>query len=156
MVLRPLSSIAILWVTVNHFRQWLSLFISVCFKIFDTDFDGKLSQADLQAMIDCLVALRMENKSPEDLLNDAYLKLDPATVAKEILASHDSDQVNFFLKYLFYMDFVTSAYNFLSFNYRNIHAISPMIYHFWYTTDIFRTKTDIPRIFLEHECTFCG
>ena len=81
-------------------------------------------------MIDCLVALRMENKSPEDLLNDAYLKLDPATVAKEILASHDSDQVNFFLKYLFYMDFVTSAYNFLSFNYRNIHAISPMIYHF--------------------------
>ena len=22
--------------------------------------------------------------------------------------------------------------------------------------DIFRTKTDIPRVFLEHECTFCG
>ena len=42
----------------------------------------------------------------------------------------------------------------LSLNYANIHAISPMIY-FLYTTDIFRTKTDIPRIFLEHECIFC-
>ena len=32
-----------------------------------------------------------------------------------------------------------------------------MQYHPWffsYTTDIFRTKTDIPRIFLEHECIF--
>ena len=45
---------------------------------------------------------------------------------------------------------------YLSFNYANLHAVSPMIYHFWYTTDIFRTKTDIPRIFLENECTFCG
>ena len=29
---------------------------------------------------------------------------------------------------------------------------------FLYTTDIFRTKADtsIPRIFLEHECIFCG
>ena len=48
------------------------------------------------------------------------------------------------------------AYVHLSFNYANIHAISPMIYYFWYTTDIFRTKIDIPWIFLEHECTFCG
>ena len=36
-----------------------------------------------------------------------------------------------------------------------------MQYHPWYifflyTTNIFRTKTDIPRIFLEHECIFCG
>ena len=29
-----------------------------------------------------------------------------------------------------------------------------MIYIFLYTIDIFRTKTDIPRIFLEHECIF--
>ena len=29
-----------------------------------------------------------------------------------------------------------------------------MIYIFLYTTDIFRTKTEIPRIFLEHECIF--
>ena len=48
------------------------------------------------------------------------------------------------------------AISILSFNYASIHAISPMIYYFWYTTDIFRTKTDIPRIFLEYECTFCG
>ena len=32
--------------------------------------------------------------------------------------------------------------------------MSPMIYYFLYTTDIFRIKTDIPRIFLEHDCTF--
>ena len=29
-----------------------------------------------------------------------------------------------------------------------------MIYFFINTTDIFRTKTDIPRIFLEHDCIF--
>ena len=29
-------------------------------------------------------------------------------------------------------------------------------YIFLSTTDTFRTKTDIPRIFLEHECIFCG
>ena len=40
----------------------------------------------------------------------------------------------------------------LSFKYANIHAISPMIYIFLYTTDIFRTKNDIPRICQEHEC----
>ena len=45
---------------------------------------------------------------------------------------------------------------FLSFNYADIHAISPMIYFFLYTTDIFRTKTDITKIFLEHEYIFCG
>ena len=47
---------------------------------------------------------------------------------------------------------------YLSFNYANIHAISPMIYIFFfiYTMDIFRTKTDIARILLEHECIFFG
>ena len=30
------------------------------------------------------------------------------------------------------------------------------IYIFLYTADIFRTKTDSPRIFLEHEGIFCG
>ena len=35
----------------------------------------------------------------------------------------------------------------LSFNYRDIDAITPIIYFSWYTTDIFRTINDIPRIF---------
>ena len=39
---------------------------------------------------------------------------------------------------------------FLSFNYTNTRAISPTIYFFLYTTDIFRAKTDIQRIILEH------
>ena len=38
------------------------------------------------------------------------------------------------------------TYEILSFNYAIIHAISPMIYIFFY----------IPRIFLEHESIFCG
>ena len=42
--------------------------------------------------------------------------------------------------------------NSLPLNYANIHAISPMTYIFIYTMDIFRTKTDIAWIFLEHEC----
>ena len=32
----------------------------------------------------------------------------------------------------------------------------PSYYFFLYTTDIFRTKTDIPWIFLENKCIFCG
>ena len=35
---------------------------------------------------------------------------------------------------------------FLSFNYVIIHSISPMIYIFWYTTDIFRTWTNFLRV----------
>ena len=49
--------------------------------------------------------------------------------------------------------FVARVYLFLSFNYRNNYAISPTI--FFFIPRIF-LKTDIPRIFLEHECIFCG
>ena len=38
-----------------------------------------------------------------------------------------------------------NLYTELSFDYANIYAISPMIFFF-----------DIPRIFLEHKCIFCG
>ena len=31
-----------------------------------------------------------------------------------------------------------------------------MMYIFLYTADIFKTKNYITRIFLEHECIFCG
>ena len=67
-----------------------------------------------------------------------------------------SSRFQCFYKRLFWFQNYLISYFILSFNYANLHAISPMIYHFWYTTDIFRTKTDIPRIFLENECTFCG
>ena len=43
----------------------------------------------------------------------------------------------------------------LSFNYANIHAISPMILYFLDIPRILlEQKTDIPRIFFEHECIF--
>ena len=45
---------------------------------------------------------------------------------------------------------------FLSFNLRNNHAITHMIYIFFYIPRIFlEQNTDMPRIFLEHECIFC-
>lgn len=40
-----------------------------CFKIFDTNHDGKLDHSELQEMIDCMVAIRMENKPPEELVS---------------------------------------------------------------------------------------
>lgn len=45
------------------------LLFSVCFKIFDLDHDGKLSQQELQEMIDNLVAIRMENKPHDELVS---------------------------------------------------------------------------------------
>jgi Ca2+-binding EF-hand superfamily protein len=42
---------------------------TVCFKIFDTDHDGKLGEQELREMIDSLVAIRMENKDSEQLVN---------------------------------------------------------------------------------------
>ncbi|XP_060562624.1 ubiquitin carboxyl-terminal hydrolase 32-like [Ruditapes philippinarum] len=66
-----------------------------CFKIFDTDHDGKLGEQELREMIDSLVAIRMENKDPEQLESDAFLKMDPNMVAKEIVSCHDSDKDGF-------------------------------------------------------------
>ena len=36
------------------------------------------------------------------------------------------------------------------------HDLFIYLFIFWYTMDIFRTKTYIPRIFLEHEYIFAG
>ncbi|KAL3857432.1 hypothetical protein ACJMK2_012103, partial [Sinanodonta woodiana] len=63
-----------------------------CFKIFDADHDGLLSHSELQEMIDALVAIRLENKDLDELEGDAFIKMDPATVAKEIIITHDSDK----------------------------------------------------------------
>ena len=68
---------------------------------------------------------------------------------------------------LIYADFIHVVIMYMS-QIGNLQALSieiylsttriSMQYHpsfFAYTTDIFRTKTDIPRIFLEHKCIFC-
>ena len=39
---------------------------------------------------------------------------------------------------------------------RRFFFVLVYVFIFWFATDIFRTKNDIPRIFLEHECIFCG
>jgi hypothetical protein len=44
----------------------------VCFKVFDSDRDGVLSGEELQHMIDVLLFVRHENKSPEELAGDPY------------------------------------------------------------------------------------
>ncbi|PSN41510.1 hypothetical protein C0J52_07225 [Blattella germanica] len=43
-----------------------------CFKVFDSDRDGILSEDELQHMIDVLLFVRHENKSPEELATDPY------------------------------------------------------------------------------------
>ena len=43
-----------------------------------------------------------------------------------------------------------------SFNYANIHAISPMMYFFDIQRIFLEQKPEIPRIILEHEAIFCG
>ncbi|XP_052268914.1 ubiquitin carboxyl-terminal hydrolase 32-like isoform X1 [Dreissena polymorpha] len=63
-----------------------------CFKIFDTKHDNKLDEGELREMVDALVAIRMDNKAPDELESDMYLRLDPGMVAKEIITSLDSDQ----------------------------------------------------------------
>lgn len=63
-----------------------------CFKVFDTDHDGKLGKDELKAMLEALMVIRKENSSPEELEDDVFHQLDPEVVAMEILLSHDSDQ----------------------------------------------------------------
>lgn len=44
----------------------------VCFKVFDSDRDGVLSEEELGHMIDVLLFVCHENKSPEELALDPY------------------------------------------------------------------------------------
>jgi Ca2+-binding EF-hand superfamily protein len=44
----------------------------VCFKVFDSDRDGVLLEEELQHMIDVLLFVCHENKSPEELAMDPY------------------------------------------------------------------------------------
>jgi hypothetical protein len=44
----------------------------VCFKVFDSDRDGILLEEELQHMIDVLLFVCHENKSPEELAMDPY------------------------------------------------------------------------------------
>lgn len=43
--------------------------LSVCFKVFDTDHDGKLGKDELKAMLEALMVIRKENSSPEELVS---------------------------------------------------------------------------------------
>ena len=52
--------------------QCYSAWFSVCFKVFDSDRDGVLSEEELKHMIDVLLFVRHENKSAEELANDPY------------------------------------------------------------------------------------
>ncbi|CAI9715032.1 ubiquitin carboxyl-terminal hydrolase 32-like [Octopus vulgaris] len=63
-----------------------------CFKIFDTNHEGKLDKDGLKSMLEALVLIRKENNSPEELEDDVFHRLDPETVAMEILLCHDGDQ----------------------------------------------------------------
>jgi Ca2+-binding EF-hand superfamily protein len=44
----------------------------VCFKVFDSDRDGVLLEEELRHMIDVLLFVCHENKSPEELALDPY------------------------------------------------------------------------------------
>jgi hypothetical protein len=45
---------------------------SVCFKVFDIDRDGVLSEEELQHMVDVLLFVCHENKTAEELASDPF------------------------------------------------------------------------------------
>ncbi|KAJ8312385.1 hypothetical protein KUTeg_009758 [Tegillarca granosa] len=63
-----------------------------CFKVFDTNHDGKLSQDELKDMVECLVLVTHENRPKMEMDADVFYKMDPEMIAKEILACHDGDK----------------------------------------------------------------
>ncbi|KAI0214878.1 Ubiquitin carboxyl-terminal hydrolase 32 [Lamellibrachia satsuma] len=64
-----------------------------CFKVFDMDHDGRLSQEELERMLEAMLLVRQENTPPHKLAN---MEHECATdLAKEILNSYDSDKDGF-------------------------------------------------------------
>ncbi|XP_023716699.1 ubiquitin carboxyl-terminal hydrolase 32 isoform X2 [Cryptotermes secundus] len=55
-----------------------------CFKVFDSDRDGVLSEEELGHMIDVLLFVCHENKSPEELALDPYGQADTAAILADI------------------------------------------------------------------------
>ena len=45
---------------------FVTIFVSVCFKVFDSDHDGMLSRDDLISMLESMLAVRKENMSVDD------------------------------------------------------------------------------------------
>ena len=43
--------------------------VSVCFKVFDTDRDGRLSRTELTNMVEAMLAIRKENKTRSKLVS---------------------------------------------------------------------------------------
>ncbi|XP_060064706.1 ubiquitin carboxyl-terminal hydrolase 32-like [Ylistrum balloti] len=63
-----------------------------CFKVFDANHDNKLNHAELKCMLNALLLIRFESRSVAELEADMFHKMDPHTVASEILACHDTDK----------------------------------------------------------------
>lgn len=63
-----------------------------CFKVFDVNHDGKLCERELVQMVQALLRIRQENHPSDSMECDPFYKMEPETVAREILASHDSDK----------------------------------------------------------------
>ncbi|KAK2185909.1 hypothetical protein NP493_217g02044 [Ridgeia piscesae] len=61
-----------------------------CFKVFDTDHDGRLSQTELERMLEAMLLVRRENTPPRKLAS--IDNEDAAALAKEILTAYDSDK----------------------------------------------------------------
>ncbi|OWF52140.1 Ubiquitin carboxyl-terminal hydrolase 32 [Mizuhopecten yessoensis] len=63
-----------------------------CFKVFDANHDNKLNHAELKSMLNALLLIRFESRSGAELESDMFHKMDPHSVASEILACHDTDK----------------------------------------------------------------
>ncbi|XP_005089176.1 ubiquitin carboxyl-terminal hydrolase 32 [Aplysia californica] len=60
-----------------------------CFKVFDMDQDGRLSEQEVTAMLEALNTVRQEYNSEATLRAQDMPVLEPETVAKEIMSCHD-------------------------------------------------------------------
>lgn len=45
------------------------MLFTVCFKVFDTNHDGKLSQSELRDMVECLVLVTYENRPKMEMVS---------------------------------------------------------------------------------------
>ncbi|KAK7789457.1 hypothetical protein R5R35_012652 [Gryllus longicercus] len=63
-----------------------------CFKVFDSDRDGILTEEELRHMIDVLLFVRQENKTPEELSKDPFGKVDAGSIMADIRKHASSQQ----------------------------------------------------------------
>ena len=51
--------------------------VAVCFKVFDMDHDGRLSQEELERMLEAMLLVRQENTPPHKLVGTDHNKNTP-------------------------------------------------------------------------------